>query len=140
MSSTKKELIIDEKSCDPEFTKKIEKLSGQNVFKCYLCGKCSAGCPVPSDQMDVLPHEIIRRVQIGDESVDECETVWVCQTCFSCSVRCPKGIDVAKVMEAIRLCTLRRNKDVLDLSKIPSEKLRDLPTIAVVSALRKKTS
>ena len=121
------------------FTQKVETLSTQNVYACYQCGKCSAGCPMVSS-MDLLPNQVIRLVQFGDERVLESMTIWVCATCYTCSIRCPKGIDIAKVMEALRILALRKKKvDFLKYKKLPVEDLKKIPQIALVSASRKYT-
>lgn len=85
------------------FRNQIEKLSGENVARCYQCGKCSAGCPV-SFAMDLAPRRIMRAVQLGlkDEALSS-TTIWLCVQCNVCSARCPREIEVARVMEACRL-------------------------------------
>jgi len=69
-----------------------------------------------------------------------CKTIWVCSTCFNCTVRCPRGLDVAKVMEALRQLVLRKGIDRMNLSAVPDDRLREAPQIALVSSLRKFTS
>ena len=120
---------------DVDLTEKIEELSGENIFSCYQCGKCSAGCPF-TEEMDLLPNQVIRKVQMGDKSVLSSNTPWTCASCLSCEVDCPKGNDVPAIMEAIREISLRKNLDRVDLSELDT---RGLPEIALVSNLRKKT-
>ena len=120
---------------DRDLTAKIEELSGENVFSCYQCGKCSAGCPFTED-MDLLPNQVIRKVQMGDRTVMESETPWICASCLSCEVDCPKGNDVPAIMEAIREISLRKNIDEVNLDDLET---KGLPEIALVSNLRKKT-
>jgi len=127
------------KDAQSAFVEKVQELSGQEVMKCYQCGKCSGGCPV-AEQMDLMPNQVIRYVQIGDTSVLEAKTIWLCASCFTCAVRCPQGIDLAKVMEVVYKTLLRKNIDHIDLSKIPKEELEILPQIALVSSFRKMTS
>lgn len=124
---------------ESEFVKKIEEISGENLMKCNQCGKCSAGCPFIS-KMQSLPNQIIRQVQLGDESVLEDDTIWLCASCFICAVRCPKGVDLSKIMEALRLLTLRKNVDYIKIENIPRNELGELPPIALVSNFRKLTS
>ena len=132
-------LKLSVKTTDSEFVKKIEEISGENLMKCNQCGKCSAGCPAIS-KMQSLPNQVIRRVQLGDESVLEDDTIWLCASCFTCAVRCPKGVDLSKVMEALRLLTLRKNVNYLKIETIPKNELEELPPIALVSNFRKMTS
>ena len=118
---------------------KIEELSGQNVFDCYQCGNCSSGCPVV-DYMDIIPNQVMRLAQLGaTEDILNSETIWICSACLQCSTRCPKGIEVAKVMEALRAINLRKRIGTLDPNKIETEDLQDLPPIALVGAFRKLT-
>jgi heterodisulfide reductase subunit C len=117
--------------------KKIEYISGQNVLACYQCGKCSAGCPIAS-LMDLLPNQIIRLVQLGQISeVCNSKTIWLCASCYSCTARCPKGVDLARVMEALRLILLRKSDNHIDLSELDIDE--NLPQIALVSNFRKMT-
>ena len=117
--------------------KKVEDISGQNVLACYQCGKCSAGCPMVS-LMDLLPNQIIRLIQLGQFSdVLKSKTIWLCASCFSCSARCPKGVDLAKVMEALRLLLLRKSINYVELSELDIDE--NLPQIALVSNFRKMT-
>jgi len=120
-----------------DFVKKAEEISGQSFLSCNQCGKCSAGCPM-SFAMDYLPNQIIRLVQLGlEEDIARSKTVWICASCLTCSVRCPRGVDLSKVMEALRLITLRKNIDYLEMSNIPTDTLGELPQIALVGGFRK---
>jgi heterodisulfide reductase subunit C len=117
--------------------KKVEDISGQNVLACYQCGKCSAGCPMVS-LMDLLPNQIIRLVQLGQISdVLNSKTIWLCASCFTCTSRCPKGVDLAKVMEALRLLLLRKNTNYVEPAELDIDE--NVPQIALVSNFRKLT-
>jgi len=132
-------LIFPMKSENSSFVERVYELSGQNVYKCYHCGKCSAGCPL-SHLMDIMPNQVIRKVQLGDESVLDSKAIWFCVSCFTCTVRCPQGIDLAKVMEALRQLVLRKNGDNFDVSKMSEEELAEIPQIALVATMRKRSS
>ena len=120
--------------------KNVEELSGQNVFSCYQCGKCSGGCPsVPF--MELLPNQVMRLLQFGQvERILQSNTHWVCASCFVCSTRCPKGIDIAAIMEALRQIELRKNKDRINIWSIDAAQREDIPAILYVSAFRKLTA
>lgn len=121
------------------FTEKIEEISGQNVFSCYQCGKCSAGCPF-SFAMDLLPSQIIRMVQLGlAEEIGDSKTMWLCSSCFTCGVRCPRGVDMAKIMEALRLMVTRDKINYVEPSSLTRQQLEELPQIALISNFRKFT-
>jgi len=121
-------------SRQPDFVAKVEELSGENLYACYQCGKCAAGC-LFADHMDLLPNQVLRLVQLGDESVLSSKAPWVCASCLACQVRCPKGVDIAKVMEALRLLSLRKGETALRVEEIPP----GVPQIALVGATRKLT-
>lgn len=119
---------------------KVSELSEQNFYACYQCGRCSAGCPaVPL--MDTLPNQVIRFLQLGmlDDAL-QTNTIWICASCFTCTVRCPKGVDLAKVMEALRQIILRKNEDYTEVKGISEEEMSILPQIALVSNFRKQTA
>ena len=121
-------------SRQPDFVAKVEELSGENLYACYQCGKCAAGC-LFAEHMDLLPNQVLRLVQLGDESVLSSKAPWVCASCLACQVRCPKGVDIAKVMEALRLLSLRKGETALRVEEIPP----GVPQIALVGATRKLT-
>ncbi len=122
-----------------DFVKTIEERSGQNLQACYQCGKCSAGCPA-AGAMEVLPHQIIRLVQLGqEEDALRTETVWYCAACLTCAARCPKGVDLARVMEALREVAMEAQGDHIVIPEVPGEELAEWPQQAVVGGFRKYT-
>lgn len=133
----KKEL--SQEKLQDEIIKRVEEISGQNLFKCYQCGKCSAGCPVVSD-MDILPNQIIRLLQIGESNhALNSKTIFLCATCFICESRCPKGVDVSSVMDALRFIKQSSGLDYISPQAIPDKVLSSLPQQAIVSFSRKFT-
>jgi heterodisulfide reductase subunit C len=95
--------MMDQKS----FLTEVMEVSGQNLQACYQCQKCSAGCPV-AYAMDILPNQILRHIQYGHrEKVLGSKTIWICASCYTCSVRCPNDIDIARIMDSLREIALR---------------------------------
>jgi len=84
----------------------IEALAHTQLANCYQCGKCTAGCPVAA-RMDLAPNQIIRTVQLGQtETALRSRAIWECVSCQTCSTRCPKEVDCAAVMDALREISL----------------------------------
>lgn len=139
MSTGKPGLYLTFKPENASFKSKIETLSGENIDLCFQCGGCSSGCPL-TQEMDLLPSTVMRYVQLGLEEVLDSKTIWVCSTCFNCEVRCPRGIDIANLMEALRQTVLRTKYDRVSLDDLTPEELKELPQIAIISNLRKLTA
>ena len=132
-------VTISSKRLGSEFVKKIKELSGENLQLCYQCGMCSGVCPAASN-MDLSPRRVIELARLGMQNeIDESKTVWICASCLACTVNCPRGFDLSRLMEAIRLLTLRKNVDHVKPEQIPPEERDDIPQIAMVSGLRKFT-
>lgn len=118
------------------FVQEVEAISRQHLLDCNQCGRCSAGCPLV-DEMDLLPSMVIRLAQLGSEDVLLSQTPWICAACLMCQTRCPKGVDIPRVMEAVRQVSLRRGDPPLITSQIDPALLATAPQMAVVGALRK---
>lgn len=136
MSTGKSRLFYTFGPENASFKARVEELSGENIDLCFQCGACSSGCPL-AQEMDLLPSTVIRYAQLGIEEVLDSKTIWVCSTCFNCEVRCPRGIDIANVMEALRQMVLRKKYDRVRLDKLTPEQLRELPQVAIISNQRK---
>lgn len=132
-----KKIKFDEKTL--AFQKLIEELSEQNTALCDQCGTCSGGCPFV-EEMDLTPSQLMRKVMFGQRDVLESETLWICATCNTCTVRCPRKLDVSRVAEALRQIRLRDELNHLELDKIDPDELSELPQIALIAALRKLSS
>jgi len=116
----------------------ILRMSGAAVQKCMRCGKCSATCP-SYDEMEYHPHEFVYMVERGDvEKLLKSESVYKCLTCFACVERCPRGVEPAKVIEAVRLEAVReQGKNHLKPDQIPELLDEEIPGQLLMMALRK---
>ncbi len=132
-------LTIKTEELRDELIRRVEDLSRQSLLQCYQCGKCSAGCPVV-DEMDVIPSEIIRLLQIGRlEEVLNSKTIWVCASCLQCASRCPKGVEFSNICDALRQMVLRKrlSNPRMDADEVSAIMISDAPQMGVVAALRK---
>ncbi len=92
----------------------VERRSGSPVSACFQCHKCSTGCPI-APEMDWLSSQIMRLVHLGEEqAVLESRAIWLCASCEACTTRCPMGIDVAAVMDALRMIAVERKVAIPD--------------------------
>lgn len=97
----------------------LEKDYGEKISTCYQCGKCSAGCPL-AFWMDHLPNQIIRMVQLGmEEEALTSRAIWLCASCLTCTVRCPREIDIAKVMDYLRHRAYKKGITSSEETEIP---------------------
>jgi len=100
-------IVLQKNSWDNRFLKIINHVSRQRIGLCWHCWSCGGGCPF-SDHMDLLPNQVIRLVQLGqEEEALTCNTIWVCVGCHTCSTQCPNSIDIAAVMDALRQMAIR---------------------------------
>ncbi len=116
----------------------ILRISGVNPRKCMRCGKCTGSCP-SYDEMEYHPHQFVYMVETGEiEPLLHSESLYRCLSCFACVDRCPRGVEPAKLIEALRLTVIReKNANHLTADDIPSRLDEDLPQQAIVSAMRK---
>ena len=119
-----------------ELVKEVEELCGENLFGCYQCGTCSSGCPFVDD-MDLTPDEVIRYVILDRKEVRNSKTIWLCASCFACAERCPRDINITKIMEALRQIILRKNVDKTKIVDISREEKESIPQLAFVCLFRK---
>lgn len=114
------------------------RMSGVNPLKCMRCGKCSATCP-SYDEMEYHPHQFVYMVENGDiETLMKSPSVYKCLSCFACVDRCPRGVEPAKLIEAVRLLAIRqKGNNHLKADDISEFLDSELPQQAIVSALRK---
>jgi len=122
-----------------DFVRRVTEISGQELLACNQCGKCSAGCPV-AFAMDLLPSQVIRLAQLGLEEALDADTIWICASCQTCLSRCPRGVDLPRVMEALRQIVLRDRGDRLASTDLDPELLAEAPQLAFIGCFRKLTS
>ncbi len=92
-----------ESQTDKSLLQTVLEETGENASLCYFCKKCTSGCPL-SDHMDVAPHQVMRSIQMNRrEAVLKSRTLWVCASCQTCVTRCPQGLDLPRMMDALKM-------------------------------------
>lgn len=116
----------------------VLRVSGVNPRKCMRCGKCSGTCPA-YDEMEYHPHQFVYMVEkVEIDKLMASPSIYKCLSCFACVERCPRGVEPAKLVEAMRLMVVRQQgKNHLMADDIPALVDADMPQQALVSALRK---
>ena len=133
-------LKISAETLSIESIEKLNELSGESVKVCMQCATCTGTCPM-AEEMDYGPRKVMHMAQFGMiDKLTDINTYWKCASCHSCSVKCPRGIDIAKVMEALRQQVLRKSVNYIEPSEMPKEEIAEMPQIALVAGFRKFTS
>lgn len=133
-------LTITAQTVSTQSIEQLKELSGENVKLCMQCATCTGMCPMTAE-MDHSPRRVMHLAQFGMlDRLSASNTWWKCASCHACTVKCPRGIDIAKVMEALRQRVLRTNRNHIEPSALPAERIAELPQIAMVAAFRKLTS
>ena len=116
----------------------ILRMSGVNPLKCMRCGKCTATCP-SFDEMEYHPHQFVYMVETGNlDPLLKSDSIYKCLSCFACVDRCPRQVEPAKLIEALRLTVIReKGANHLTSDDIPARLDEEMPQQAIVSALRK---
>ena len=86
----------------------IAQIGNLDLAYCFQCGVCSGSCPTV-DRMEYGPRRMMHMVRLGlvDQALQS-KDIWMCVSCFSCTARCPQGIQIADVMSALRNMSLAR--------------------------------
>jgi len=92
-----------EKELRDSFLQQVANIpGGESIKKCIQCGSCTGSCPV-SYTMDITPREVIALFRAGDiESILSSRTIWICASCYACTVRCPQGVQVTDILYALK--------------------------------------
>lgn len=116
----------------------VKQISGVNPRKCMKCGKCTATCPA-YDEMEYHPHQFVDMVETGRiEELMNSKGIYLCLSCFACVERCPRSVEPAALIEAVRLAVIRKQGgNHMKPDQIPGLLDEELPQQAITSALRK---
>ncbi len=96
------------------FAREVMERSGQNVFACYQCRRCAAGCPVAEETGFITPDRLVRMVVLGDKGAAlENDLVWRCVSCYTCGTRCPNDIMTGRITETLKKMAKEEHREIL---------------------------
>jgi heterodisulfide reductase subunit C len=104
--------MINYDTCDPRFKDQVAaQPGGEKAANCFLCGTCTAGCPVSSLRSEFNPRKIMRMILLGmKEQVLTSPEIWQCQQCHICVAHCPQDVRFADVLRVIRQLAIEEGK------------------------------
>ena len=80
---------------------------GEKIKICQQCGTCTGSCPT-SYMMDYGPREIIAAFRAGMlDRVLKSNTIWLCTSCYYCTVRCPAEIKITDLMYELKRLAMK---------------------------------
>jgi heterodisulfide reductase subunit C len=90
--------------------------------------------------MEIFTRKVMHMLQLGlaDAAMAK-RMAYLCASCHACQVRCPRGIEIPRVVEALRQITLRAGENYIAPESIPDARVKEMPQAAMVAGLRKFT-
>lgn len=94
----------DMESMNIEFKNRVaSKSGGEKLLNCFLCGTCTAGCPVSSINGEYNPRRIMRMILLGmEKEVLSSPQLWQCSQCHTCVAHCPQDVRFADIVRVLR--------------------------------------
>ncbi len=99
----------NEKQLRQAFLTEVARIpGGEHLNRCIQCGTCSGSCPV-TYAMDYSPRQVIAMFRAGAiEELLESRTIWICASCYNCTVRCPEEIKVTDLLYALKRVAIEK--------------------------------
>ena len=75
----------------------------ERALNCFLCGTCTAGCPISEIDEGYNPRKIMRQIllELKDEILSSGD-IWKCYQCHTCVAHCPQDVRFADIVRALR--------------------------------------
>lgn len=99
---------ITSKMTRHDFIKEVMQMQGgEKILDCIQCGLCAGSCPTRF-AMDYSPMQIIKMIHLGmRDRVLSSSTIWICSSCYTCTTRCPRDINITNLMMSLRNLAIR---------------------------------
>jgi len=101
---------LTSKKAKSDFVREVMKMpGGENILDCIQCGLCAGSC-ASRFAMDYSPMQLIKMMHLGmKEKVLSSSTIWACTSCYTCSTRCPRAINITSLMMSLRNLAIQEN-------------------------------
>jgi heterodisulfide reductase subunit C len=101
---------VDTARVDPAFKREVmNEHDGETLKKCFQCGTCTSSCPTARFSDSYRPRTVLRMAQLGlRNKVLSSSALWLCTACFTCTDRCPQGVEVASVLRVLRNLAVKK--------------------------------
>ncbi|MBS7642989.1 (Fe-S)-binding protein [Candidatus Bathyarchaeota archaeon] len=98
-------MVIRIRDIDPAFATQILPLG---VKACSQCAACTGSCPVALTG-PLRIRKLMRQAQFGlRDKILQSDVLWTCTMCNECFERCPKAVDIPKVILTLRNLAVER--------------------------------
>ncbi len=123
--------------------KEIAKIpDGENVMNCFLCGTCTAGCPVSQIDPAYSPRTIMRMALYGmEKELLSLPEIWKCSQCHVCVAHCPQNARPADVIKAVRQLSVKQGyfpQELMDNVLAADEEMQKLRLEKIGALLNKE--
>ena len=98
-----KRTIKYESDCVVGFGRDVMSVPGcEQLESCIQCGTCSGVCPL-SIYMDYTPRQVMALTRADfKHEVLRSHTIWLCASCYACTVECPQKIRITDIMYELK--------------------------------------
>lgn len=97
-----------ESDCVRGFGREVMSVPGCEALQnCIQCGTCSGVCPL-SIYMDYTPRQLMALTRADfKREVLSSHTIWLCASCYACTVECPQEIRITDIMYELKQRAIR---------------------------------
>ena len=101
-------IVVSKSKQGARLIEAVQEISGIDISACLQCKKCSNGCAV-NGMTKVSPSEMIRKLQLNaEDGLFNSDLIWMCASCETCFARCPMKINMAAVIDALRILSVQK--------------------------------
>jgi heterodisulfide reductase subunit C len=123
-STAEKVFYLTSDQLDPDFVDEVAP-DREKLLTCIQCGTCTSSCPT-AYAMDYTPRQLWRMVQLGlKDEVLSSNSFWLCTACYSCTLRCLRGIACTETMSSLKRMAVKAGVEKVSSSARFYEAFRD---------------